>query len=46
MVGVDQRILHEKLVEVIAQEFVVGTPEFVGKTTSLAEVPECQWPLL
>ena len=46
MVGLDQRILDEKLVEVIAQEFVIGTPEFVGKAQGLAVVPECQWPLL
>ena len=38
-VGIDERVLDEELVEVVAQELVVGTPQPMGEAELFAEFP-------
>jgi hypothetical protein len=45
-VGVYQRILDEGLIQVIAQQFVVGAPELIREAQLFAVVPERQSPPL
>jgi hypothetical protein len=46
LIGVDQGILEEKLVEIIPQKLIIGPSQFVGEAQFFAILPECQVGLL